>query len=433
MQAYRQNTDSVGWTSRVIATVLVLALFLVRPSALGQSLTPVGLGLTVIALVLYVAAGGLSRPLSRSALQGIVVVVAAFVLYTIYESMLAFLYGHADVELFVKQTLTALIVIIGYGAYLASAKNNRLFFLQVSTVVALLGVSSLISLVLFHFFNRNSLHLFDIAVKGYSDQYDAFDAVSGSRTGSVYFPFSMLYGDFRLPGLDLPRFSGMFREAGIFQGIACFCFAVEWFTRKSKLRLFGHVAAVISSFSTLGVALLLGLIGLLFIERKGLRSGTAVFSVLFAAGALWAVLYMPAIGLANKSVTHAKSVDDRTNAITMGTDEFEHHPLGTGPYSDPTPNSGINLIASIGQIGLIGVLLQVIILSGIRGIQFQYQRRRIIACMPLLLTALVSEPLAGQAMIYILAMLSLPKTEESDGISGYAAALQADSNQAVRI
>jgi hypothetical protein len=427
-----QNAGPVGSTSRLLALLLVFALFLVRPSALGQSLTPVGLGLTAVAVVMYAGAGGLTRQLSKSAFQGVVVVGAAFLFYTLYEFMLVFLYGSLYTEFYFKQTLAALVVIVGYGAFLGTANNNRIFFQQLSTTVALLGASCLITLILFQFFNRNSLHLFDIAVKGYSDQVQGFDAMTATRTGAVYFPLSMLYGDFRVPGFDLARFSGMFREAGIFQAIASFCFAVEWFTRKSKLRLFGHVAAVIASFSTLGVAVLAGVGGLIYIERKGLRLRTLVIAAAFAVAAICAVLYMPAIGLATKAVTHATSVDTRTDAIKVGTAGFLKNPLGAGPYSDPNPNASISLIASIGQIGLIGFLLQVIVLSGVRGLQFRLQLRRIVACMPLLVTALVSEPLAGQAMIYILAMVSLPRIDERELVTEYAVAPAAAAKQAAR-
>ncbi|RQZ24297.1 hypothetical protein DIE16_35350 [Burkholderia sp. Bp9090] len=251
----------------------------------------------------------------------------------------------------------------------------------------------------------NALYLFPIHVQGY-DTLSA-SALEGQTTGSVYFPFSMLYSIYTAGDVELNRFSNFFREAGIYQAVSIFFFAYERFTRRSRFVTIGLAAGALLSLSTLGLLLLPLTGGLVYLARR--RANIVRFAIAAAAAiaAVGILIFAPAIGLTDKLDTHSTSVTDRSYAISRGIDAIVTDPLGTGVYSEKVAGYGICLIASIASIGLIGFLIQFILLAGFRPGE-RFFGPKVITCFPLFMTALLSQPIAGAGMTYILAMVAIP-------------------------
>jgi hypothetical protein len=402
------------WLARleaVISFCLVLNLFLMRPAALGQTYTTLAI-LGAAALVgLYVIAFANKKipaaPRLRFEMLSLFVLMT---LYWIYIYPVSLFFDRTDMDLLYKGLLTEILILVPYGVFLSGTNANRTFFRQCCTVIALLGYSSLITAVLSLILgSRDPLFLFTLQVKGYTEaSVDQTAAV-----GAVYFPLSMLYSDFVADAVTLERYSGFFREAGIYQAFACFCLAYEAYTRRSKLVMAGLVIGVIFAFSSLGIVLVMATLGLVFlVGRRGLTAGRALIAVISVALCYPIAVYTPYIGLSDKADTHAASLSDRSLAIIDGLRTVAENPLGYGLFSNLSENGGICLIASLAQVGLFGFLCQFIMLSGWRPGPRQ-SWPKIVACMPLLVTALISQPIAAAPATTILLMAYLPAVRRS--------------------
>ena len=89
------------------------------------------------------------------------------------------------------------------------------------------------------------------------------------------------------------------------------------------------------------------------------------------------------------------------------------NPFGAGMYSAKTENTGVNLIANIGSIGVIGFLLQVMLMSGFRFSIDRIFKIRLLILSPVLLTILLAQSIATTPFMYILIFIrpSLESTE----------------------
>jgi hypothetical protein len=142
--------------------------------------------------------------------------------------------------------------------------------------------------------SRDPLFLFTLNIKGYTD--NALDQTGA--TGAVYFPLSMLYTDFVSGSVSLDRYAGFFREAGIYQAVACFFLAYEAFTRRSRFVILGLLSGIILTFSSLGTVLLATTIGMIYLfAGRGLRPARLLLAALCIGLAYPAAMYTPYIGL----------------------------------------------------------------------------------------------------------------------------------------
>ena len=174
--------------------------------------------------------------------------------------------------------------------------------------------------------------------------------------------------------------------------------------------MLGAIVGAFAAFSTIGFLLLLITLGAIFIMR--IRSLFAKLFLVFVLclGAYPVALYAPYIGLEAKQDTHGASVTDRTLAMSNVWSVLGQHPFGSGLFSGREANTGINLVAATGQIGIVGFFLQFFMLSGWRQQRGRMGRLKLLICAPLLITALISQPIAGSPMMYILPMFFLVLT-----------------------
>lgn len=390
----------------LIVPCLVLNMFLMRPSALGQSFQGLSLGIAVALCGLHLFLQRRNNlVIALTSKKEARLYAAAFFLFWVYEFPLA-LVSQSNLEFVIKEFISALIVFVCYGLVLVQSEENKRFFRFLCSVIAIIGMSSGITLFLGSIMGFERLFVTQISVAG----YEGAMLDSGVSTGSLYFPFSMLYSKFTSGDVELMRFNGFFREAGIYQAVACFCIAYEYYTRRSRLVMLGAIVGAFAAFSTIGFLLLLITLGAIFIMR--IRSLFAKLFLVFVLclGAYPVALYAPYIGLEAKQDTHGASVTDRTLAMSNVWSVLGQHPFGSGLFSGREANTGINLVAATGQIGIVGFFLQFFMLSGWRQQRGRMGRLKLLICAPLLITALISQPIAGSPMMYILPMFFLVLT-----------------------
>lgn len=195
--------------------------------------------------------------------------------------------------------------------------------------MGLIGFSVLFTSVWGVFFDVDSLYLFPIKVAGYEDTNS--DLQLG--TGAIYFPFSMLYGEFSSEDFVLYRFSGFFREAGIYQAVGCFCLAYESFTRNSKIIKFGLISGIICALSSAGIVMLFLTIGMIYLYGSKF-SHKKLIVIIFSFIFLYpAALYTPLIGLNYKKDTHSESITDRVESVDDGINSIKDNFYGNGLFS----------------------------------------------------------------------------------------------------
>jgi hypothetical protein len=175
------------------------------------------------------------------------------------------------------------------------------------------------------------------------------------------------------------------------------------------------VGGIVCAFSTIGVALLAMSGGLIFLLSGGsarrLLVPRLLVTVMFLGLAWPAALYTPYIGLKDKEVTHSTSVSDRSESVQRSLKRLEAHPFGTGLFSGTELNDGISLLAQLGMLGLFGFACQVLILSAWRpGVRINWAKMG--ACSPILLTALLSQPIAGAPTVYVILLAYLPRLRQ---------------------
>ncbi|WP_410833204.1 hypothetical protein [Paraburkholderia sp. SIMBA_030] len=389
----------------IAAWAFVLNTFLMRPAALGQEYVWVAMVLSPLILGGYLLSRMRSvRSINSSDRRDILFIISALILYWLYEAPIGII-GDSDQILLAKELLSSIIVVICYGVFLIEREANIRFFRAFSTILALLGLSAAVTFALALFVGTDALYLFPITVKGYG----ATDPAAGEAvTGAVYFPMSMLYGIYSTGDVDLNRYSNFFREAGIYQAVSIFFLAYERLTRRSRWRTAGLIAGSILSYSTIGLLLLPLTGGLVYMTRR--RVGIKTFIVVSIAGiaAVLSLIFTPGVGLTDKSDSHSTSVSDRSDAIWHGIAAITTDPVGAGVYNlHSMQNSGICLLAAIASIGIIGFAIQCVILSGIRP-GGKLINPKVIVCFPIFITALLSQPIAGAGMSYILSMVAVP-------------------------
>jgi hypothetical protein len=385
---------------RAISLCLVLALFLLRPAALAQNYTAIGLiavlGITAIYGMRF--ALGTVQVSRKIALDFLVLALFAGI-YFAYETAIAVAFGRSNMGFHLKESFAAILVICCYGFFLSSAKNNERFFRQFITIVALIGWSSFATLFLTFFVEIDRLELLRFTMKNY-EHLDG--EVPG---GTIYFPLSMGYALFKGADFSIMRFTGFFREPGIYQAIAAYCLILASLANRSMWIRAGLVLGIVCTLSTIGAAMLVAAIGIAYFLKHRVTYTNLALAILFVVASALTAIYAPVIGVIDKIDTHATSISDRTQAMSGAVERVGDNVFGNGPFSGKEANEAITLISSVGGIGIVGFLLQVLLLSGVRGPLTKDTRRRLGACTPLLLTALFSQPIAGAAMMYVLVMV----------------------------
>jgi hypothetical protein len=382
--------------------LLITAAFLIRPSALGQNYTVLGVVLQSVALFLHLVEALLLNRLvvSKNSLT-VTVLVAGLWLYLLVQAAVAQSQGLENV---IKASIVHLVTIFVFGLILGDAAANRAFFRLFVVVLSLLGASALITTLLSLFVPLGSLYLGHIGIEGY--EYRDFIG-----NGDLYFPFSLQYGLF---GDALwPRFMGLFTEPGILQAFALWAVVYVLNEPLPRLTLIPLISGVMTALSTAGVALLPAT--LLFWMAFRTRIDTMIKPIFALAGgslAVIAFLYTPVVGASDKMEVYSVSLTARLYSTVQGLSLALEHPFGVGLYDVLVDDSGINLLAVAGQIGVVGFLLVIAVfvaplLTNTNPAAYG------IAMFPIFVTSLVSQPLLDAPLVYVMLLARFAPTNRA--------------------
>lgn len=391
-----------GFSSRNVVRNLSLigmlaACFMLRPAAGGQSLTPVALLLitAVVCVELINRKFLLLRPSTHAILVAFLGV--GFWMYLALHSLFAAT-GRTD---FVAKSMIAHTVVIATAFFLFSeSESNQKFFKYLSCLLMLPIASYAVTAALACFVGFDSLLIFSMTIEDYPG------------TGDVLFPFTPVYTYINLPEVRLIRLSGYFRESGIAQAFYGWGFvSAPFLWRRSNFVRAVFAAGMIFTISTAGIfllAVLLIAVSFAGANAAGLSQKKTVLrfmGILVVTGGVGFATYyvsenVPVVGLRDKE-ERSVSADDRYDANAGSLLYVAEYPMGKGLYSSTIPNSTINLIGSIREIGLPGFFL----FLSLYLVPILVLRKRFYALLcvvPVLLTAISSQPLMDAPFAYVL-------------------------------
>ncbi|SCW52173.1 hypothetical protein SAMN04487970_101250 [Paenibacillus tianmuensis] len=379
---------------RVKVLLLLIATFMMRPTAFGQSMSSLAIVISLGAVYFHIAEHSIKKNL-RFARHIQFVLVVSVVMWVYFFSH-AGIHSGLNFDFVVKATVTHIVILFSFALILSEEKANQMYFRGFIFIMMAFVISYYITLALSFVIPWEALFMFKIDVESYE------------TTGKTYFPFTVLYSFIEMPGLNLPRLLGLFRESGIFQAFliwALFCLKSYGLNRGwIKVVLFLGVGATLS---TTGLAIYFVALALRYmLDRRSVKA-VLIFSFMF-----YAAFYAPFIGLNEKSEKLGASVTDRSDATLEGLRLFLDHPFGTGMYNAGYSNVdqlGINLLSSMYMIGIIGVLL-VLIVYFATAATVENKKEYFVAITPLFMTLLISQPVLDAPLFYIMLMAAYKNT-----------------------
>lgn len=387
-----------------VGLLTVGAAFMLRPTAAGQSATPLALSLLIVAAVLTVCTMRESAPRRLP----LIVFAATSVLWS-YLVLHASVLSATNFEFALKAGITHVVALAAAVLILRVNVLSRVVFKGMIVIMALAGASWAITIALSTIVPFESIYLFRLPIEGYSN------------AGDTFFPITTLYGYMTVGDVRLPRLLGWFREPGIFQA---FCIWGLFTARDVGLT---HPAwgallllAALATFSTAALVLLPATAGLAFFLSRSSRPTRAIKVIspaVFTGFCYWLFVHAPFVGLRSKSLTHAASIDDRVRAVSNAIHTLDTSPWGLGLYGTTQQDSGINLLAQTAQIGFVGFIFFLFVV-GAAVLASPNGRRAFVAFFPILLTALAAQPLLDAPLLYIALMAPrIPPAKESKRLS----------------
>jgi hypothetical protein len=392
--------------------LLIVAAFLLRPTALGQQYTAIGLFLEFVVLFLW-SAETLMKKQAYLCKSNIVVGACGMLLW-MYLVIQATVMQSVGMDFVIRSSIANLLSIFVYGLVLGDVRTNKVFFKVLVFILALLGASALVTTLLSLCVPIETLYIGHIPFEGYNggDVYYA---------GDVYFPFSVRYGFYPIGGFELPRFTGLLREAGILQAFLLWGGVYALNERLPKWVLVSILAGVVTSLSTAGATLFPAT--LLFWITYRMRADVPIklaLALIGVVGALVAFLYAPGVGVSDKVEVRSVSFMDRSEATSAGLSLALDNPSGVGLYNLlDTHNAGISLLAATGQIGMLGLLLATAIYV-IPLIRNSNPAAYAIAAFPVLATSLLSQPMLDAPLVYVLLLAYLTPSSRAKELEGSA-------------
>lgn len=395
----------IGFRYSTIASVILVAnAFLLRPAAFGQNLSSVALVVSVVFLFFHLFSAKNSRKnlYDLDNIRAMKKLIALVFFYLFYVLLLFVIFQKSNLDYLLKEIVLTVGVVISYSVFLSRTDINEKFFNLMATLVSIIGWSGFFTILISQFVDVQLLRVGGVEIEGY-------ESYAGVDVGGIYFPFTMIYGNFTTGDFVFYRVSGFFREPGIYQAICCSLVLYEGLGRCSKMVLIGLILGCILSLSSIGVLLLPMTLALLYALKKRKVTFRIFFALLSIPFGAFLIMNLPGIGLADKLVTHSTSISDRTEAMLNGVNSLWINPLGYGLFGNASQNSGINMIAALGSIGVVGFILQFFILSGYRFNLNYSSICRIGFCVPIVVTSVFSQPIYGAPMVYIFTMVFFRK------------------------
>src|SRR6266849_1227950 len=133
----------------LVSLGLVLNLFLMRPTALGEAYTPIGMVLALPLTGLHLLHNSEKTRYSNTAIRwDIATLLSLLGLYWLYICPISILFEMSQLDWVLKESMTTGIIVLAYGAFLMDVEANRKFFRTLCTVISVLGLSSVITVVM---------------------------------------------------------------------------------------------------------------------------------------------------------------------------------------------------------------------------------------------------------------------------------------------
>jgi hypothetical protein len=394
--------------------LLIAAAFLIRPTALGEEYTILGLGLGAVALSIH-GLDSLLHGKSRINKKSSIVMVMVFVLW-IYLVLQSLALQSQGSEYVIRSAAANMITILVYGLVLGDIRTNRVFFRGLVVVLSLLSASILITYLLMLVVPLTLLQIGTISVETYTEgQFINY--------GDIYLPLSMSYGFYPFGGVEVPRFTGFLREPGILQAFLLWAAVYVLNERLPRVLLLPLLLGVVASLSTAGITLLPATL-FLWIVSKAHISKISKAAMVSAGGtiALLALVYAPGVGILDKNETHGDSFEGRVDATVTGLQLMLEHLMGIGLYSGTLiENAGINLLAATGQIGVLGFALAAMIFVA-PIVSSSNPGSYMVAIFPVFVTSLVSQPLVDAPLVYVLLLATFAPVARSKRSMSYTKA-----------
>ncbi|MGJ7035741.1 hypothetical protein [Anoxybacillus eryuanensis] len=377
----------------VIVLLLIITILLIRPAILGEVYTPIGVILSSLGLIFYVIYRKREINIYKYGLS--IYIINLF--YWGYLLVQTVILSSTAYDIVINGLIINGIVIFAFVTILSDVAIRYKFFRSLIMLMYLISVSYIVTIILGLFVKIDNLYYFQLNIGNYH------------AGGSIYFPFTPLYGIMHTGDFAFPRYQLIFRESGIAQAFITWAiFNLKKYNLGKKrhyivmhLGLLGTLSTIgiFIYFSTLAIYLLLkkkNKINLLRILKGGVVTAIALF-----------LLYnTPFIGIKDKYVTHQDSFTDRFENSYNGIKNMINNPIGIGFQKNSAPNSGISIIAISQKIGFIGFII--LILTFWLPIKYTNDKESyIINIFPIFLTALLAQPISSDPIIAIVLMNSI--------------------------
>ncbi|WP_374319664.1 hypothetical protein [Aquabacterium sp.] len=378
-----------------LSLLSTIGMLMLRPTALGSTVSSVGIFVIFIASILKIYSNGRVGWLKTQTFDiNSIQVLLALALWGYSISLTAIL-QKSNFDYAWKATALVSISVICAHILQSDRTTSTHFFSIFAKLNGAIGWSILISTLLIPVLGYDKIKLLTFENKG----YEGWDF-----NGDILFPFSLVYG--YLSEYGIYRFSGFSREVGIAQAFFAWSFVFISINNGKPFWRLGCVLGVLFCGSS-GAFLTLGLsYGLLKLSKRNRTPIGLLVMLIAAAAAIALTIYAPGVGLQDKQETHLDSQLDREFALSFAMNHASELWFGNGLYYLYTPydGMGINAISSIYYIGIIGVCLYVAIF--IAPLFFAATDKFIYLALisPLLLTALFLQPLIDAPLVYVLIM-----------------------------
>ncbi|WP_157516511.1 hypothetical protein [Methylosinus sp. LW3] len=385
MSSYKNESAVFGV---VFGTLLIGACFLTRPTYFGERFNILG-SILIFTIGMFVI---VVPSLRKDDFHHTIPIAISNIWLWAFLAVHSFVNGVSS-PYPLYTVINIALTSFGAGAAFSSRVVHDSFFKLLRLLLALFGLSSLITFIMSIGVSINSLYLFNIPSPTYVD------------TGDLYFPFTLAYDLKDYGFVVFPRALVFFREPGIAQAFYCWAIATtpKVDTPLSASTFILLIVGLASTQSTIGFGLLgvtLALRGILLVRQSRFQMIVSAIALLFAAAMLAKfAIEDEQVGFASKADND--SYFDRKIGIDNGIKTFLDNPFGIGIYSSSRAigvSDGINLIASLGAIGVPGLFFTAINWY-VSIVYASNKKAKLIAILPFIITYITSQPI-GDAPFY---------------------------------
>ncbi|URT70592.1 hypothetical protein [Cytobacillus firmus] len=376
---------------KIIAYILLVSTLFISPSLLSLSYSYIGIMMGLIGVFVFIIFLRGKIEVSRLALS----IIIFNSLYWFFILLQTLLIPDTESKYLLQTSIINLILLIVFCILLNDKNLNYIYFRNLIRLIYILCLSFTITILLSEVISIEKLLYYQVNIGNYH------------TGGSIYFPFTAIYGIMHSGELALPKFQLFFRESGIAQAFIIWSIfnLKKYKLNKKRIYIILHIG-LIGTFSTTAIAIYFITLASFFILSGKLNLKQLLVSMIILCGAYYGVMNIPFIGIQDKLITHSASIEDRLENNIGGVKELILNPFGQGFKVSDSDNEGISILALTSKIGLIGLILLLLTFFG--PMIFTMEKGNyLFSILPIFLTALLAQPIAGDAMMGIILLSSI--------------------------